>query len=118
MPQDPDTLIPDQSKFDRARRQRQQVHQMFENRKQPGPTCDPTRLEGDELVAWIRSGMAIEQAVDRHEAIGLAALQQRGLTVGEWQIDPDGHILPREQPSSSGTTPLPATAESRQPLDH
>jgi hypothetical protein len=116
MPQDPDTLIPDLTKFQvGAERQRKVVHQRF-----AGPTPDfPPRLQGDELVAWVRAGMRIEQAVAQREAIGLMALQQRRCSPEEWQIDPDGHILPRQDtPSSSGTTPPPATGESTPHSDH
>jgi hypothetical protein len=116
MPQDPDTLIPDLTKFQvEAERQRKEVHQRF-----AGATPDfPPRLQGDELVAWVRAGMRIEQAVAQREAIGLMALQQRRCTPEEWQIDPDGHILPRQtQPSSSGPTPPTETAEPIPHSDH
>lgn len=74
----------------------------------------PPRLQGDELVAWVRAGMRIEQAVAQREAIGIMALQQRRCSPEEWQIDPDGHIRPRQDtPSSSESTPPPATGESR-----
>jgi hypothetical protein len=108
MPQDPDILISDQTKFYEARKQRQFSTPDF-----------PPRLQGDELVAWVRSGMLIEQAVSQHELVGVSALMKRGLTLEEWQIDPDGHILPRQsEPSSSGTTPPPATGESTLHPDH
>jgi hypothetical protein len=105
MPQDPDTLIPDLGKF-QAEREKQradalakvrEAHRHAQQATSRSHTGNPHRLEGDELVAWIRSGIRIEQAVEQHEAVGLAALRARGLKIGEWQIDPDGYLLP--QPS-------------------
>lgn len=74
--------------------------------KNSDPRVDPQRLEGDELVLWVRSSISIEHAIAQHEALGVAALHKRGLKLEEWQIDPNGHILPRViEPSSSESTP-------------
>lgn len=108
MPQDPDSLIPNIDKFAAFRKQRHM----------PGPDLPP-RLEGDELVAWVTSGLNIQYAVKQHEALGLAALRRRGLSLEEWQIDPDGHIMPRQSgPNSSGTTPQHEPAEPTPHPDH
>lgn len=112
MPQTPNEMIDFHRR--KAEEEKKKVAEIFEahHRQQK-------RLEGDELVSWVRSALNIEFAIKQHEALGLLALQKRGLTLGEWQIDPDGHILPRQQESnSSGPTPPLAMEEPTHSPDH
>lgn len=55
------------------------------------------RLEGDELVAWVRAISACEQAHRALMAYNHALLEERGLDPGIMVITNDGHIMPRSQ---------------------